>query len=51
MADSTSGGSAWRERVNWEPAELDRRLVFNTSVHAGETVVPEGTHQRFVVSP
>ncbi len=39
-------------RINWELTERDRRrLVFNTTVQSGETLVSEGTHQRFVVSP
>ena len=32
--------------------EIDRRrLVFETTVTSGDTVVSEGTHQRFVVRP
>jgi predicted thioesterase len=37
--------------VRFELAERDRkRLVFDTTVHAGDTLVSEGTHQRFIVS-
>lgn len=36
--------------VSCELTEIDRkRLVFTTTVSAGETIVSEGTHQRFVV--
>ena len=36
--------------VSCELTELDRRrLVFTTTVTAGDKVVSEGTHQRFVV--
>ena len=35
-----------------ELTEIDRRrLVFATKVTSGDTVVSEGTHQRFVVRP
>ena len=35
-----------------ELTEIDRRrLVFETKVTSGDTVVSEGTHQRFVVRP
>jgi len=35
-----------------ELTEMDRRrLVFETTVTSGDTVVSEGTHQRFVVRP
>src|SRR5262245_54328154 len=35
-----------------ELSEIDRRrLVFETKVTSGDTVVSEGTHQRFVVRP
>ena len=35
-----------------ELTEIDRRrLVFDTKVTSGDTVVSEGTHQRFVVRP
>ena len=35
-----------------ELTEIDRRrLVFETTVTSGDTVVSEGTHQRFVVRP
>ena len=38
--------------VACELTEIDRRrLVFTTTVTAGERLVSEGTHQRFVVSP
>lgn len=38
--------------VAYELTEIDRkRLVFTTTVTAGDTVVSEGTHQRFVVGP
>jgi predicted thioesterase len=38
--------------IECELTELDRRrLVFTTTVTAGDTVVSEGTHQRFVVRP
>ncbi|MDH3296449.1 MAG: thioesterase, partial [Acidimicrobiia bacterium] len=37
--------------VRYELAERDRkRLVFTTTVHTGDTLVSEGTHQRFVVA-
>ena len=37
--------------IAYELAEVDRRrLVFATTVTAGEKTVSEGTHQRFVVS-
>ena len=36
--------------VSCEITEIDRRrLVFDTKVTAGETMVSEGTHQRFIV--
>jgi len=36
--------------VTCERTEVDRRrLVFETTVTSGDTVVSEGTHQRFVV--
>ena len=37
--------------IRFELTERDRkRLVFNTTVHHGDTLVSDGTHQRFVVS-
>lgn len=37
--------------INYELTERERkRLTFTTTVHSGDTVVSEGTHQRFVVS-
>ncbi len=37
--------------VRFELTERDRkRLVFDTTVHHGDVLVSEGTHQRFVVS-
>ena len=49
---SHSGAVASGEEVlvAAELAEIDRkRLVFNVKVTHGETVVSEGTHQRFIV--
>ncbi len=38
--------------IECELTEVDRRrLVFDTTVTSGDTVVSEGTHQRFVVRP
>jgi fluoroacetyl-CoA thioesterase len=38
--------------IDCELIEVDRRrLVFETRVTSGDTVVSEGTHQRFVVRP
>lgn len=52
VSHSASVSAGETVQVSWELAELDRRrLVFNTTVRAGETLVSEGTHQRFVVSP
>ncbi|MDH3302354.1 MAG: thioesterase family protein [Acidimicrobiia bacterium] len=52
VSHSASVAAGDTVRINWELAERDRRrLVFNTTVHAGESLVSEGTHQRFVVAP
>jgi predicted thioesterase len=46
-ASVSAGGAV---DVTCELTEVDRRrLVFETKVTSGETVVSEGTHQRFVV--
>ncbi len=50
VSHSASVAAGDTVRIRWELAERDRRLGFNTTVHAGETVVSEGTHQRFVVT-
>lgn len=52
VSHSASVSAGETVRISWELAERDRRrLVFNTTVRSGETLVSEGTHQRFVVAP
>ena len=52
VSHSASVNAGDTVRIRYKLAERDRRrLVFETTVHAGETLVSEGTHQRFVVSP
>jgi fluoroacetyl-CoA thioesterase len=51
VSHSASVAAGETVQIRWELTERDRRrLVFNTTVLAGETVVSEGTHQRFVVT-
>ena len=48
-ASVRAGGSI---DIECELTEIDRRrLVFGTRVTSGDTLVSEGTHQRFVVRP
>jgi predicted thioesterase len=52
VSHSASVSAGEEVEVSCELTELDRRrLVFATTVTAGDKVVSEGTHQRFVVSP
>ena len=47
IAAAASGESV---TIDAELAEIDRkRLVFNVKVSHGETLVSQGTHQRFIV--
>ena len=51
VSHSASVAAGEEIEVSCELTETDRRrLVFATTVTAGERVVSEGTHQRFVVS-
>ena len=51
VSHSASVAAGEEIEVLCELTEMDRRyLVFATTVTAGERVVSEGTHQRFVVS-
>ena len=50
VSHSAAVASGEEVLVAAELAEIDRkRLVFNVKVTHGETVVSEGTHQRFIV--
>lgn len=50
VSHSAAVGAGEEVVVSYELAEIDRkRLVFNTTVTAGDQTVSEGTHQRFVV--
>lgn len=50
VSHSASVDSGQTVDVGFELTEKDRkRLVFTTRVTSGDTVVSEGTHQRFVV--
>ena len=52
VSHSASVAAGEEVEVSCELTEIDRRkLVFATTVTAGERTVSEGTHQRFVVSP
>ncbi len=51
VSHSASVEAGEEVEIRYTLSERDRkRLVFETSVHHGDTVVSEGTHQRFVVS-
>ena len=50
VSHSAAVASGEEVAVRYELAEIDRkRLVLNTTVTSGDTVVSEGTHQRFIV--
>ena len=52
VSHSASVAAGEEVEVRCELTERDRRrLVFATTVTAGDRIVSEGTHQRFVVSP
>jgi fluoroacetyl-CoA thioesterase len=52
VSHSASVGAGAAIDIVCELTEIDRRrLVFDTKVTSGDTVVSEGTHQRFVVRP
>ena len=51
VSHSASVAAGEEIEISCELTEIDRRrLVFATTVAAGERIVSEGTHQRFVVS-
>jgi fluoroacetyl-CoA thioesterase len=52
VSHSASVGAGETIDIACELTEIDRRrLVFETKVTSGDTLVSEGTHQRFVVRP